>query len=164
MWKFLILLVLTVFASVSLGADSTTTQSPSSGLDEWKITLAAVSVVVTIASVIVTLWWRGRIAFELKAAELVLSSSYPRAAKRRAQILQALFPSRLPRNFAESFDATTFPGTLKYEMTMELFKAIASNPEKAEEIKASWLELFPEVSWKDTASRSSSGAAPCGGG
>jgi hypothetical protein len=126
--------------------------------------LSAASIAATLLGVLITLWWRARIDFELKAAEIVLSSRYPRMAKRRAEILEQLFPNRLPKNFSSQFDATNFPGILKYEMTLELFKAISSKLETQEEIEAAWLELFPEVSWKATAPNNSAGAAPCSTG
>ena len=138
--------------------------TPSLAISSTTVVLSVASIAAPLIGLLASLFWRARIDFELKAAEIVLSSKYPRMAKRRAEILESLFPHRLPKNFSSKFDATDFPGLLKYEMTLELFKAIASKLEKKEDIEAAWLELFPEVSWKNTAPNNSQGAAPCSSG
>jgi hypothetical protein len=82
--------------------------------------------------------------FELKAAEIVMNSYSPIAAKNRAKLLQSMFKRTLPRDFAERFDPNYFPGTRLYEMKMKLFEMLAQNPTKKEELISLWRKLFPE--------------------
>jgi hypothetical protein len=93
---------------------------------------------------IVTLYWQSRTAFELKAAELVLSSYSPWAAQRRVELLQRMFGRHLPRGFAESFDPKKFPGVRFHEMKMELFRTLAEDPAKKQEVVQLWRQMFPE--------------------
>ncbi len=46
--------------------------------------------------------------FEIKAAEIVMNTNTPRVTHNKAKALLALFPERLPKNFAESFEAGNF--------------------------------------------------------
>ena len=46
--------------------------------------------------------------FELKAAEIVMNTESPLGAQIKAKALASLFPDRLPKNFAASFDPNLY--------------------------------------------------------
>lgn len=83
-----------------------------------------------------------RTAFELKAAEIVLSSGGPKKAKARATVLSQLFPNRLPENFSESFNPSIMPGS-QHADKLEFLKLAMEKPDKRAELIALWKELFP---------------------
>jgi hypothetical protein len=114
-------------------------------LRSWLTVLSiAVSLLLPLIVVVISLRAQARQAFELKAAEIVLSSRAPYAAARRAEILKTLFPHRLPADFAKSFDASKFPGTLLHELKLELFRAQISKIDQKAEVFEIWKQLFDE--------------------
>ena len=142
------------------------TTSKGSDLEQQKLEIERMKAWLTVGSILVPLltgigaiYWQVRSsaqlketeaknAFELKAAEIVLSSSSPAAAVGRAKALASLFPHRLPPQFATSFNSTEFPGTIRHEIKIELFRAIAQNPEHKDDIVAAARQIFPkEESW-----------------
>ncbi|HKR58620.1 MAG TPA: hypothetical protein VJS64_02715 [Pyrinomonadaceae bacterium] len=80
-------------------------------------------------------------AFELKAAEIVLSSGGPAKATARATVLRDLFPNRLPDNFPKSFDASIMPGS-QHNDKLEFLKLVNDKPERTKEIIELWKHLF----------------------
>ena len=90
-----------------------------------------------------------RTGFELKAAELVLSSYSPTAAIARARLLTQMFPQRLPKDFAESFPADIFPGTKIWELKSELLEQLSRNPSLRAQIISDWKKAYPRDIWVD---------------
>ena len=114
-------------APISRSSVSLTTATQGTDLEQQKLDVERLKAWLTFGSILVPLitgmgaiYWQVRSAtqlketeaksaFELKAAEIVLSSSSPAAAVGRAKVLADLFPHRLPPKFASSFDSTSFP-------------------------------------------------------
>ena len=94
-------------------------------------------------------------AFKLKAAEIVLNSKSPAAARSRAKALSQLFPSYIPNDFAASFDSTILPGTRRDDKS-ELLKLLVAYPEQRSMIIRSWKSLFPwDEEWVNDLSKAS---------
>jgi hypothetical protein len=125
-------------------------------LEKTKAWLTAGTIVIPFIVAILTVFFQlraasqlkksdARTAFELKAAEIVLSSGGPKKAKARAQVLKQLFPDHLPENFAESFDPSIMPGS-QHADKLEFLKLAMEKPEKRDELIKLWEALFP---WDD---------------
>lgn len=87
-------------------------------------------------------------AFELKAADIVLNTTSPRVGKSKAEILQELFPGRLPPDFAKSFESrmNVKPGEqrpLGFEHTQLLLQMLSHNIGKEREVVESWCKVYP---------------------
>jgi hypothetical protein len=113
-------------------------------IEKTKAYLTAGAVFIPLLIGLVTILLQARAQFELKAAELVLSSYSPAAASRRAELLQEMFQHRLPRDFARSFDPAKFPGVRLHEMKLELFRALVEDNADKAKVLTVWQELFPE--------------------
>lgn len=85
--------------------------------------------------------------FELKAAEIVLSTEGPTGALNKARALVALFPGRLSNDFAQSFDPKLYMGIKTAEGKMQLLTLISEHPEQKQEIIHMWKQLFPADDW-----------------
>jgi len=84
--------------------------------------------------------------FDLKAAEIVLTSETPRAAENKARALALLFPGKLPPNFAEGFRPENFGGP-PYVPKIEMFKAASAKAQTSQEVFTMWHLLFPNDDW-----------------
>jgi hypothetical protein len=122
-------------------------------LEKTKAWLMAGTIVIPLLVAILTVYFQlrtafqikesdARTAFELKAAEIVLSSGGPKKAKARATVLSQLFPNRLPENFAESFNPSIMPGS-QHADKLEFLKLALERPDKRADLIALWKELFP---------------------
>jgi hypothetical protein len=93
--------------------------------------------------------------FQIKAAEIVMNTQTPTEAYGRARALKALFPDRLPPNFAQGFDPEKFSDRSSFEngqrvaSKKELIGLIAAQPEQRDLIIKLWKELFPGDTWID---------------
>lgn len=88
--------------------------------------------------------------FALKAAEIVMDTQTPSAAKNRARALADLFPDRLPLDFPITFqisDADVYGGSPPLEARIELFRALVEYPDRALEIHGLWSDAFPPEGW-----------------
>jgi hypothetical protein len=99
---------------------------------------------VAVAAAFTTLWVQVRSQFQLKAAELVLSSYSPGAASNRAQLLRDMFPILLSGRFAHDFKPEIFPGVRLHEMKTDLFRALTAKDANRQKVWEAWLEVFPE--------------------
>jgi hypothetical protein len=83
--------------------------------------------------------------FEVKAAEIVLNAQNPDAAWAKAKALKKLFPDRLSKKFADTFNPKdyTAEGNPDYELQMEVFRMITANPKQKQEILDTLMRLFP---------------------
>ena len=109
--------------------------------------LTALAIVVPILSGLVFIYLQARsattlkeiesdVAFQLKAAEIVMSSKGTKAAAERAAALCLLFPKRISKQFVQAFDEKTFklPGTAYQEKKLELFKTLAATAKDKKEV------------------------------
>lgn len=156
-----------VLFSAALSAPVAARQGPSQlsqqevELEEKKLTVERQKMWLTAGSIVVsvfvplfigamTLRSQARVAFELKAAELVLSSASPWVAQGRVNVLKSLFRERLGDHFAASFNKEEFPGVRHTELKLALFEALAQDPAKKEQVVQLWRDLFPnEKAWFD---------------
>ena len=92
-----------------------------------------------------------RAEFELKATEVVLSANGPISAKNRAKALESLFPSRLPKGFASTFNPDEFDGPKVefFEAKKIFFEAAALHAPNIKMLAALWKQLFPWDQWPE---------------
>jgi len=125
-------------------------------MEKLKAWLTGLSIFIPALIAIISISWQmknasklkqsdTKTAFQLKAAEIVLNSASPAAARNRAEVLRQLFPEYLPSDFAKSFDSTILPGTRKQDK-LEFLKLISQYPSLKKEIIKTWKKLFP---WDD---------------
>lgn len=119
---------------------------------KWTAIGLGVPVVALAATVMLGIWTqdrKGRDDFALKAAEILMAGDSPVATHNKAKALSVLFPSRLPRDFAKSFDPDAFgrsePDTLASKR--DLVTLMAAHPPEAERILAIWKAMFPGDAW-----------------
>src|SRR6266850_1209425 len=74
------------------------------------ITVPLLAAILTVAYGIWSVHEQSQSQFEIKAAEIVMGSSGPGESLNKARAFVALFPGKLPRNFATSFDPKEFGG------------------------------------------------------
>ena len=84
--------------------------------------------------------------FELKAAEIAMAAETPSAARNKALALAALFPGRLPSNFADEFRPEKFSGQT-YVPKVEVFRAASAKAQTPQEVIMMWHLLFPAHDW-----------------
>jgi hypothetical protein len=88
--------------------------------------------------------------FELKTAELLLSSKTPGQLHSKAKALIGLFPNApLPTDFikrVELFNPDEFYGA-SIEWKLELFKMLVESKENKDEIIKLWRQIFPNDKW-----------------
>lgn len=114
---------------------------------EWFKAWTGVPLLTLAATVFLTVWGqvqKARDDFALKAAEIVMNATGPRAAANKADALKQIFHDRLPPQFAESFD----PEKLRWKGTdamnkAELLRLLAEKSENSGEIISFWKALFP---------------------
>ncbi len=85
--------------------------------------------------------------FEIKAAEIVLKTGSAREARDTAKALLAIFPDRLPKNFAEQFDPDNVPNfgpDVINAKTALLSILPGKTEEQKNEIIELWNKMFPE--------------------
>jgi hypothetical protein len=112
-----------------------------------KAVISGFSLAVPILIGIYTLRVQNKNNFDLKAAEIVMDANNPIGVKRKAAVLQALFPARLSSDFSASFDPKNYisigPST---DSKLKLLQIIVDNPGKEEEIVTLWRRMFPDDS------------------
>ena len=126
------------------------TAARTTNLEYAKIGATGLSILIPLFAALLVARAQARTSFELKAAELVLGSQNPFAARNRAEILKKLFPVRLPQDFAQAFrpeeHARVGPST---ESKLELLKLIAAHPGREADVVTLWRRMYP----KDTLER-----------
>ncbi len=70
----------------------------------------------------------------------------PYSTKNKANAIQSLFPNKLPKDFAKSFDPEQF-GSDSSVSRIELLKMMSAKPEHAMDILAMWKAMFPDDDW-----------------
>jgi hypothetical protein len=124
----------------------------------WLAPIASIISVMSVAAVLIAMWFQRQTAlqiqdrseksaFELKVADILMSSNAQWIAKKRLKILSSLYKDRISKEFVESFDREDFPGTLNRELKMDLFKAIAEKYSTPAEAIDVFTKLFPEENW-----------------
>lgn len=125
-------------------------------VERTKTKWAAISVIVPLLAAILTiafgLWTnhqQEKSQFETKVAEIVMQSESPREALGRAQTFMAMFPDRLPKDFASAFDPDEFTNqeTDTSEAKKEFLKLLADKGLTKEEVVKVWKHLFSDDEW-----------------
>ncbi|MGB4780553.1 hypothetical protein [Candidatus Methylomirabilis sp.] len=109
-----------------------------------------IPLLVVSISLVASSWYEKQKAeadFRIKAAEIITRFQDPDEMRGRAFILRHLFPDKLPKNFAESFDPSGFRGETHFTTKIDLLKFIIQNKEHKQEIIQMWKELFPKDTW-----------------
>jgi hypothetical protein len=88
---------------------------------------------------------QAKLQFEMKAAEIVMDSKGPRAARTRAALLHKLFPTRLPHDLSATINVKDLR-TSTTESRKELLKMLAEKSTPSEIVKY-WLQIFPGDDW-----------------
>jgi len=154
-------------ARIQLERDKLKVEQEKANIEREKGMWAAVASVVPLVAVLLTVafgvWTSAqqmrlqtvaqadaaKLAFEIKAAEIAFAAKSPEAVLNRGKALKAMFGTRLPDSFLQSFvphevAATTEPATEK----LVLMGLLAEHVEDADKIIAYWQRLFPgDESW-----------------
>jgi flagellar biosynthesis/type III secretory pathway M-ring protein FliF/YscJ len=87
--------------------------------------------------------------FELKAAEIVMTSDNPKITYNKARAMRALFPGHFPPDFAATFNPDEFSSNEAgvIQSKKELLNLLAEHPEQRKQIIDTWKQLFPEDEW-----------------
>lgn len=112
-------------------------------IEIWKGIISGVALLVPLLIGVYSIRAQSRMNFELKAAEIVMNARNVFGVRTRADVLRALFPRKLPRDFADSFDPKkhAFIGP-SVESKMELLKLIIAHPEREQEIVHLWRRMY----------------------
>lgn len=119
---------------------------------KWNAIAVVVPLLAAILTVAFGLWTHNQQAesqFEIKVAEIVMQSGSPMEALGRAQAFMAMFPDRLPKDFAKPFDPQEFTNqeTGVPESKKEFLILLADKGLTKEEIVKIWKHLFPGDEW-----------------
>lgn len=88
-------------------------------------------------------------AFELKAAEIVMNSEDPFSAFAKAEALSKLFPERVSKNFANSFDPGQLSGPGLEEIKV-LLPLLVEYKDQKQEVLNLWKQISPmDAEWID---------------
>ena len=108
--------------------------------------LTALSIIIPVVFGFAAIYLQGRticklhelqsdVAFQLKAAEVVMDSKSTKAGEERAKVLSKLFGTYLPPLFSQVFKENfKLPGTAYQEKKLELFRLLAGNLQERKEI------------------------------
>ncbi|SDT45079.1 hypothetical protein [Bradyrhizobium canariense] len=127
---------------LTLQRDQLALDREKSGWTFLGVAVPLMAAVVALMAGIITMFFQARAQFNMKAAELVLGSYSPAAAKSRAAMLSRMFSHWLRADFPQSFSANEFPGTRLQEMKMELFRALRAKDADPEQVVRHWLAVF----------------------
>lgn len=117
-----------------------------SALKTWLPTTTAIFIPLILG--VLTLAVQARAQFSLKAAEFLMSSNSPGAAKGRLELLHALFgPWVLSKRF-DNPPVDEFPGTVLRELQILLFNALLENKESKQFVLDTWESVFGPASLK----------------
>jgi hypothetical protein len=127
-------------------------------VEKYKARLSALSVAVPLIAVLATVglgvWNQSKASkdqFALKAAEIVMATDNPNVTQNKAAALYALFPEKLPKDFATRFTSDRIPEDPD-SARKALFGMVTSNPAHAEKIMTLWAQIYPGDAWvKDLA-------------
>ena len=84
------------------------------------------SIVLPFIVVGISLWMQARTAYKLQSVEIIMNSKSTDAARKKVNILKALIPKSITREFDTAFAREKMPGTAYQEKKLELFKAMAA--------------------------------------
>lgn len=116
----------------------------SARIEYLKAAITGVSIFIPLIAAVIVARSQARASFELKAAELVLGSPDPYAARKRADVVKTLFPARLPRDFADAFQPEDHAGVgPSAQSKLELLKLIAANPAREQDLVVLWRRMYP---------------------
>lgn len=114
-------------------------------------TLPLLAVIFTIYYGIWTQRQQEKIQFQLKAAEIMFNARDPYEIKYRADILNLIFPDKLPANFSHKYypDSMGLYSRYSIDARIEFLKMLAQKAEGKEEVVENWRKLFPDDKWAD---------------
>jgi hypothetical protein len=120
-----------------------------------KTYLSAVSIIVPILAVELTIWFTARsqreqaqVAFELKVAELAMAGSKDGyALKNKAEALKVMFGERLPPDFATHLQHKGFGFGSSNDKKIELLKLLAEKVPNEQAILRAWMNINPWDDW-----------------
>jgi hypothetical protein len=85
------------------------------------------------------------VAFQLKVAEFVMTSKSTWAGQERAAALRLLFPNQVSEEFVKTLrENLRLPGMAYQEKKLELFKAMAAEPDKKRDVFAIYGLLYAD--------------------
>jgi hypothetical protein len=132
------------------------------GIEQSKILWSALSTIVPLLGVLLTVAYSAwsfkrqasqqaaaqresaRLAFDMKAAEIIFAGTSPEAVQNRGNALKAIFGSRLTGAFLEGFDPNAFGGDKETpEPKRYLLALLVKYPQQRADILKYWLQLFP---------------------
>jgi len=120
-------------ASTTLEQDRITIEREKLNLEKARAAREERQFYVTIASIVfpfiivgISLWMQARTAYKLQSVEIIMNSKSTDAARKKVNILKALIPRSITREFDTAFTHEKMPGTAYQEKKLELFKAMAA--------------------------------------
>lgn len=91
---------------------------------QFYVTIASIALPFIIVGI--SLWMQARTAYKLQSVEIIMNSKSTDAARKKVNILKALIPKSITREFDTAFAHEKMPGTAYQEKKIELFKAMAA--------------------------------------
>jgi len=85
-----------------------------------------------------------RANFDMKAAELFMSSHTAWGAKKRLELLSQIFRERMPADIVERFKDENFPGQKYYDLRLEIAKQMAAKCTSPSDVIEVFRASFPE--------------------
>lgn len=120
----------------------------------WSSLIGAIPLLAVIFTIYYGIWTQRqqeKIQFQLKAAEIMFDARDAYEIKSRAEILNLIFPDKLPANFSHKYypDSMGLYSQLSIEARIEFLKMLAEKARGKEEIVENWRILFPDDKWAD---------------
>ena len=93
-----------------------------------------------------------RTQFQLKAAEIMFNGKDAYEIRSRADILNMIFPDKLPADFSKKFypDSLGYYSRYEIDAKLELLKMLVSKSKDRDEIIDNWKKVFPDDKWIDS--------------
>ncbi|MGV3502610.1 MAG: hypothetical protein ACO1O1_02830 [Adhaeribacter sp.] len=120
----------------------------------WSSLIGTIPLLAVIFTIYYGIWTQRqqeKIQFQLKAAEIMFNARDAYEIKSRAEILNLIFPDKLPANFSHTYypDSMGLYSQLSIEARIELLKMMAGKAKSKNEIVENWRKLFPDDRWAE---------------
>jgi hypothetical protein len=116
-----------------------------------------VPVFITLLVAAITVWvniWsqrqQARNAFDIKAAEIIMNSKVPDEVTRKAEVISSLFPNRVTKKFAKSFNPSNYYEAMGPDRRADFIKLLIENWELREEIISMYSLAYNQDPWFKT--------------
>lgn len=128
----------------------------------WSSLIGTIPLLAVIFTIYYGIWTQRqqeKIQFQLKAAEIMFQAKDAYEIKSRAEILNLLFPDKLPANFSNKFypDSLGFYSRYEIDAKIELLKMLVEKTSGRNEIVENWSRVFPDDKWVELLRDSLSG-------